>query len=148
MPIVMEDYVHMFIAYLTFLPDATISSPLLHLGVSHTLAALVCPAPETNLVCLDALAGLSKRLQEPTYQSALQPIFAQYGKAIISLLLNGVVTDFVEDGLDQVQVVLAATVICAPAAEVESWVVEAVGDIAGHIVPVAEKEAFLAGVRV
>jgi transportin-3 len=145
--LVMEDFVHTFIAYITFLPHATLSSPLLHLAVSHTLAALSCPAPETNLVCLDALAILSKRLGEQAFQSTLQPIFAQYGKAIVALLIQGMVADFVEDGLDQVQTVLAATVVCAPAQEVDGWVVEAVGGIAGHIVPLAEKQRFLEGVR-
>lgn len=144
----MEDYVHMFTAYITFLPAASISSPVLPLAVSHTLAALVCPAPETNLVCLDALAMLSKYLQDQEYQSRLQPIFAQYGNAIISLLINGMVTDFVEDGLNQVQTVLASTVLCAPAQEVQSWMGEAVGGIGGHIVPMAEKQQFLEGVRV
>jgi transportin-3 len=144
----MEDYVHMFTAYITFLPSASISSPVLPLAVSHTLAALICPAPETNLVCLDALAMLSKYLQDQEYQSRLQPIFAQYGKAIVSLLINGMVTNFVEDGLDQVQTVLASTVLCAPAQEVESWIAEAVGRIGGHIVPMAEKQHFLEGVRV
>lgn len=143
----MDDYVHTLIAYITFLTHPTLSSPSLPLAISHTLAALVCPAPETNLVCLDALALLSKHLQDSSLQPHIQPVFQQYGNAIISLLINGMVTDFPEDGLDQVQEILAATVICAPVQEVGAWITTAVEGIPGHVVPASEKPRFLERVQ-
>lgn len=143
----MDDYAHTFIAYINFLTHPTLSSPSLPLAVSHTLAALTCPAPETNLVCLDVLALLSKHLQDSSLQPHIQPLFQQYGKAIVGLLINGMVTDFPEDGLDQVQEVLAAAVICAPAQEVAEWISLAVDGIPGHVVPAGEKPRFLERVQ-
>jgi len=141
--LVMDDYVHCFMSYLIHLPVVTLSSPLFQLATAHTLSALTCPAPETSLICLDTLALLSQRLSHAETHPRLQPIFQQYGKAILSLTLAGVFQGFPEDGLDQVQRVVAATVSCAPPAEVEGWVSEALNEIPGHVVPSGEKQTFL-----
>ena len=135
----MDDYVHCFMSYLTHLPDITLASSLLPLATAHTLSALTCPAPETILICLDTLALLSQRLPQPQ----IQPVFQQYGKIILSLTLLGVVQGFPEDGLDQVQQIVSATVVCAPPAEVEAWVGETMSEIPGHVVPSSEKQILL-----
>lgn len=143
----MDDYVHTLMAYMTYLTHPTLSSTSLPTAVSHTLAALTCPAPETILVCLDALALLAKNLQDSSLQPRIQPVFQQYGKAIVSLSVNGMVSVFPEDGLGAVQEVLAATVVCAPAQEVLSWFATALEGIPGHVVPVAEKPKFMEKVQ-
>ncbi len=138
----MDDYVHCFMSYLTNLPDIILSSPVLPVATAHTLSALTCPAPETSLICLDTLALLSQRLSHPPHQPQLQPVFQQYGKVILSLTLSGVVQGFPEDGLDQIQQIVGATVQCAPPADIEGWIDEAMGEIPGHVVPSGEKQNF------
>lgn len=139
----MDDYVHCFMSYLTNLPTTILSSPLLPLATAHTLSALTCPSPETTLICLDTLALLAQRSSHPQSQPLLQPVFQQYGKAILSLTLSGIVQGYPEDGLDQVQQIVAATVQCAPPADVEVWAREAMSEIPVHVVPSGEKETFL-----
>ena len=139
----MDDYVHCFMAYLTSLPNLMLSSPALSQAVSHTLAALTCPAPETTLICLDTLSLLAQRLSHAQFRPVLQPIFAQFGKAILAIALGGVVQGHPEDALEPTQVILGATVQCAPPAEVELWAREAIASLPGHVVPAAEKEIFL-----
>ncbi|KAK8864138.1 hypothetical protein IAR55_001384 [Kwoniella newhampshirensis] len=146
-PDVMDDYVHLVMAYLNSIPDLTLSSSLLHLAVSHTLAALTCPAPETILISIDTLAMLSKHLVQPQHHNQLQPIFAQYGKVILVLIIGGVVQGFPEDALDQVQEILQTTAATLPPDVVEGWVAEAVQGFPGHAVPVSEKQAFLQDVH-
>jgi len=143
----MDDYVHCFMAYLSHLPTLTLSLPSLPAAVQHTLSALSCPAPETQAISLEALAMLSQRLSHAQFQPTLQPIFQQYGKIILSLTLSGVTQLFSEDGLDAVQDIVGATVLCAPPVEVENWAAEAINSIPGNAVPTQEKAAFLTGLH-
>ncbi|WVQ84216.1 hypothetical protein IAT38_006367 [Cryptococcus sp. DSM 104549] len=142
-PDVMDDYVHLFMAYLRALPDPTLASPLLPLAISHTLATLTCPAPETQLVALDALARLAARLASPAHLAQLQPIFAQYGKPLVGVALQGVVAGFPEDSVEAVHDLLEAMAAHLPAEAVDEWVREGVDGIGGHVVPVADKQAFV-----
>ncbi|OCF35078.1 transportin-3 [Kwoniella heveanensis BCC8398] len=146
-PDVMDDYVHLFIAYLTSIPSLTLTSPLLHLAVSHVLSALTCPAPETILISLDTLVVLSKSALDARYHAALQPIFGQYGKVLLGLVIGGVVQGYPEDGLDQVQIVVGALAELVPPETAEGWFVQAVQGLPGHVVPGGEKQAFLRDVH-
>ena len=139
----MDDYVHCFMSFLTNLPNTALSSPLLPLAASHTLTALTCPASETTLICLDTLAHLAQQLSHPNTQSLIQPVFRQYGKAILSLTLSGVVQGFPEDGLDQVHQIVGATSLCAPPNDIEAWATEAMGEIPGYAVPLTDKQNFI-----
>lgn len=154
----MDDYVHCFMAYLTALPELTLSLPLLHLAVSHTLAALTCPAPETVLISLDVLTSLCRLVKPPTpsspqspYQATLEPIFAQYGSAIIKLTIGGVVQGFPEDCMEQVKEIVETTLMaCAGGVApdvLESWVREAIDGIPGYVVPQNDRVAFLGEVH-
>ncbi|WRT66764.1 uncharacterized protein IL334_003727 [Kwoniella shivajii] len=142
-PDVMDDYVHLFMAYLTSIPNLILSSSLIHLAFSHTLSALTCPAPETTLISLDVLSTLSKSLLHAQHHSQLQPIFAQYGKVLVDLVMGGIVQGFPEDGLDQVQIILGAITNSLPPQEVEQWFIESISSLPGHVVPVQEKQGFL-----
>lgn len=135
----MDDYTHAFMAYLTTVPDLTLSIPSLPLAISHTLSALSCPAPEVIRVSLDVLAKLASLLSTAP---ALQPIFHQYGKGILSLILQGVVQDFPEDGSDEVEKVIVAT-ITVGGAESEAWAAEALAGVPGHVLPQADRQVFV-----
>lgn len=139
----MDDYVHCFLGYIDQLPQIALTSPVLNLALSHTLAALMCPSAETQIVSLETLASLAKHVQDERWQPYLQPVFAQYGQAIFSVMLKGVVGDFPEESPSDVHTILTATGACAPAAQVELWAAEAVQSIPGHVVPAAERQAFL-----
>lgn len=141
--LVMDDYVHCFNAYLTHLPAYTLSSPALPLAFSHTLMALACPAPEAILVSLDVLHLLSQRLSHTQFQPTLQPLFAQYGQALVGVILPGIVGQFPEDGFDQAQGVLGATVMCAAPEEVERWAGEGLAATPSNVLPAHDKEVFM-----
>lgn len=136
----LEDYCHALISFLTFLPPVTFSSPALHLATSHTLSALTCPAPPITSVALDVLGILAQNMNE----AQLPPIFVQYGKAILTLCLGGVVQDFPEGTVDPVKEIVGAVCQAAPPAEVEVWAQEAMASVPGHVLPLADKQAFLA----
>ncbi|WVR06683.1 hypothetical protein IAU60_003715 [Kwoniella sp. DSM 27419] len=151
-PDVMDDYVHLFMAYLSAIPESTLSSSLVHLAVSHTLAALTCPAPETILISLDLLATLAKFSTDgiqgqghgqPDARANLASIFGQYGKVVLGLVVAGVVSGYPEDGLDSVQSIMAAIAGSQPPENVEQWFVEAVNSLPGHVVPPTEGQSFL-----
>ena len=135
----MDDYVHCLLAYLNTAPALTLSLPSLSLCVSHTLSALTCPAPEIVQVSLDVLAKLALLL--PSSHS-LQPTFHQYGKGIISIVLQGVVQDFPEESLDEVEKIVAAT-ISVGGGEVEGWVGDALAGVPGHVLPQSDRQAFI-----
>lgn len=144
---VMDDYVHCFMAFINAVPQNTLASPAIQLAVSHTLAALMCPAPQTVLVCLDMLALLSQRATHTQFHALLQPAFATYAKPILALVLPGIVQGFPEDGFDQVPVILQATVTSIPAADAEAYATEALAGIPGNALPNSEKEKFIAELR-
>jgi transportin-3 len=139
----MDDFVHFFMAYINHAPSIVFSSPALPVAVSHTLAALLCPAPETQLVSLDTLAILSKRLADEVYRPHIQPVFVQYGKAILDLVISGVVAGFPEEGLDQVQQIVGVTVMSCPPQQIEEWVGQTVAGLPDHMIPPANKQLFL-----
>ncbi|WVN85688.1 uncharacterized protein L203_100837 [Cryptococcus depauperatus CBS 7841] len=145
-PDVMDDYIHLLLPYLTQLP-AIYSSPHLSLAISHTLQALTCHAPEIILVSLDVLSLLASKLADTQTSHLLQPIFAQYGPAIVSILLKGVVTDFPEDSSDQVQSIMGSLAETVAVEAVENWMREGLQGVAGYVVPAADKEAFLSQVH-
>ncbi|EIW67770.1 hypothetical protein TREMEDRAFT_74507 [Tremella mesenterica DSM 1558] len=138
-PDVIEDYLHCFLSYLNFLPPLTLSSPILHLSLSHTLSALTCPSTPIISVALDVLSILSENQHEPQ----LPPIFRQYGKALLGLCLTGLLQDFPEGSTNAVQSVVNAVCAASENAEVESWATEAVGGVAGWMLPLSDKEVFL-----
>lgn len=146
-PTVMDDYIHVLQAYLTHLPIPTSHSSHLPTFLSHILSTLSCPSIETIISSLDTLATLASLLSNPSTTDLIQPVFAQYGKAIIVLLLDGVVQAFPEDVVEQVQVVVGATVTCVQALgrgkEVEGWAGEAMAGLPGNVLPGGEKEVFL-----
>jgi transportin-3 len=139
----MDDYSHCFMAYLNTLPALTLSLPSLPLAITHTLSALSCPAPEIIRISLDVLAKLSDLLQShPQGPSALGPAFHQYGKGIISIILAGVVQNFPEDSMEEVEKVLLGTVSVA-GGESEEWAKEGLASVPGHVIPQADRLAFL-----
>lgn len=135
----MDDYTHCFMAYLNTVPALTLSIPSLPLAVSHTLSALSCPAPEIVRIALDVLAKLTTLVPS---SPQLQPIFQQYGKAVVSLVLQGVVQDFPEDAADEVEKIMGTTIAVA-GAESEGWSVEALAGVPGHILPPPDRQAFI-----
>jgi transportin-3 len=135
----MDDYTHCLMAYLNTIPALTLSIPSLPLAVSHTLSALSCPAPEIVRIALDTLAKLSTLVPS---SPPLQPIFQQYGKAIVSLVLQGVVQDFPEDGMEEVEKILITTVAVG-GGESEGWAVEALSGVPGHVLPASDRQAFV-----
>lgn len=138
----MDDYVHCFMAFINAVPHQTIASAALPVAVSHTLAALLCPAPQTVLVCLDTLALLAQRMQHAEFKPFLQPVFAQYAKGILALVLAGMVQGYPDDGFDQVPPIVYATVTSCPPEDAIAFAAEALKDIPGNALPVAEKEKF------
>ncbi|WWD05130.1 hypothetical protein V865_003202 [Kwoniella europaea PYCC6329] len=142
-PDVMDDYVHLLIAYLTSIPALVLSSPSLQPAISHILATLTCHSPETILVSLDTLVILSNHLPS---NHRLQEIFMTYGKVIVGLLINGlIVQDFPEDALDQIRIILNALTSTGTtqSQKLESWFGETINGLPGHVVPGGEKQAFL-----
>jgi len=144
---VMDDYVHCFMAYIQALPAPTMSSASCQLAVSHTLAALMCPAPQTVLACLDTLALLAKAMTERDnavqFGPALQPVFAAYAKPLLALVLDGVVRGYPEDGFDQVPVIVKATCASVTPAQAEAFATEGLAAIPGNVLPAAEKQKFI-----
>jgi transportin-3 len=140
---VMDDYVHCFMAYIDDLPQQTLTSPVLAQAVSHTLAAIMCPAPQTILVCLDTLNMLARRMLDGQYQAQLQPIFAQFAKPILSLVLQGIVQGYPDDGFDQAPLIIQAVVSSVPGAQAESYATEALAGIPGHVLPPGDKTKFI-----
>jgi len=139
MDLVMDDYSHCFMAYLNAVPALTLSLSSTPLAITHTLSALSCPAPEIVRISLDVLAKLSDLLPS---QPSLQPTFHQYGQGIISIVLQGTVQSFPEDSLEEVEKIVVGT-ISVGGAQSEEWAREALGGLAGHVVPQADRLAFL-----
>lgn len=139
----MDDYVHLFYAYITHLPDLTLISPALHPAVVLTLLALSCPAPETQLLALDILVALSERTNHPQYGPNLIPIFSQCGDEIFSLTIRGVVDTFSEDGWPRASDILNATATVAPPMQVEGWAAKALTGVPGHLLPNTVRQEFL-----
>ncbi|ORX37045.1 armadillo-type protein [Kockovaella imperatae] len=142
-PDVMDDYAHTFMSYLTHLSDATVPSPCLSTATHMTINALACPAPETIIIALDTLATLSQRLSHPQFQPLIQPIFAQWGKHLMIILLSGITQGFPEDVLEQVRDILTRVSQCSPPEAVEAWTVEGLEKIPGNLLPQNEKQAFV-----
>jgi transportin-3 len=136
----MDDYSHCFMAYLNAVPALTLSLPSLSIAITHILSSLSCPAPEIIRISLDVLAKLSDA--SPS-QPPLQAIFSQYGKGIITLVLQGLIQDFPEDCMDEIEKILVGT-MGVVGSQGEAWAGEALGSVPGHLVPVADRSAFLA----
>jgi transportin-3 len=128
----MDDYVHCFMAYLTHLPEITLSIPSLSFAVSHTISALSCPGSETILISLDVLAHLANIVNpagpESNNGTAVAPaarrpfssstpstpaspaaaalvaqiISIQFSERIMAQTLKGIVQGYPEDALEQV----------------------------------------------
>ncbi|KIR32111.1 transportin-3 [Cryptococcus deuterogattii MMRL2647] len=143
------------------IPDA---SPLLPLALSHTLQALTCPATSIILTSVDVLALLSSHLSlspspsaastsssrasTPKNPSAVRPIFAQYARPTLSLLLKGLIADFPDEASEPIgQVLVHFAVAFGGGGEMEAWVGEALAGVGGHLVLPADKEAFLGHVH-
>jgi len=137
---VMDDYSHCLMAYLNAVPALTLSLPSLSIAITHILSSLSCPAPEIIRISLDVLAKLSDQL--PT-QPQLQTVFNQYGKGIITLVLQGLIQDFPEDCMEEIEKILVGT-MGVVGSQGESWAGEALGSVPGHLVPVVDRSAFLA----
>lgn len=140
---VMDDYVHCFMAYIQALPSQTLASAACPLAVSHTLAALMCPAPQTVLVCLDTLSLLAQRMSHAEFEPGLKPMFATYAKPLLALLLDGVVHGLPDDGFDQVPHILKAIAASVPPTEVEAYATEGLASIPGNVLPATEKQKFI-----
>jgi transportin-3 len=144
---VMDDYVHCFMAFIQALPAQTIASPSCQVAVSHTLAALMCPAPQTVLACLDTLSllakGMADRENGPQFAPTLQPIFAVHAKPLFAMLLDGVVSGYPEDGFDQVPFIIKATCASIPPAQAEAYATEGLAAIPGNVLPASEKQKFV-----
>lgn len=139
----MDDYVHCFMAYLASMPDQTLASAALPEAVSHTLAALQCPAAETVLICLDTLAMLAEDMNQPQYVPRVQPVFAQFAKPILTQVLGGVVSGFREDSIDQVPLIVQAVLSSSSPSDSALHASEALNLIPGHSLPQQEKAKFL-----
>lgn len=139
----MDDFVHCFMSYLTHLPTLTLSHPSLQTATILTLLALSCPATETILISLDTLSLLCQRMSHAQFQPTLQPIFAHCGKDLMAMVIRGVVTNYPEDSWEQVNEIVSAVVLCAPAGEVESWASEAIAGVPGHVLPGNVRSDFL-----
>jgi transportin-3 len=142
----MDDYVHLFMSYLTHLPLLTLTSPQLSQATYFAISSLTLPAPETTLSSLEVLALLSKRLSNPQsqYQTLIQPVFTQYGKAMIVVLIRGLVAGFPEEAVEGVHEVLKG--ICGVGGwEAKEWIKEGLLGLGtgGGSVPVAEQEKFM-----
>lgn len=159
-PDVLDDYVHLFHSYLIHLPPI-LASPLLPLALSHTLQALTCPATSIILTSLDVLALLSSHLSPslspsststsssrpstPKNPAAVRPMFAQYARLTLSLLLKGLVADFPDEASEPIGQVLVHFAIAfgGSGGEMEAWVREALAGVGGHLILPADKETFL-----
>ncbi|OWZ62136.1 hypothetical protein AYX15_05702 [Cryptococcus neoformans] len=159
-PDVLDDYVHLFHSYLIHLPPI-LASPLLPLALSHTLQALTCPATSIILTSLDVLALLSSHLSPslspsststsssrpstPKNPAAVRPMFAQYARPTLSLLLKGLIADFPDEASEPIGQVLVHFAIAfgGSGGEMEAWVREALAGVGGHLILPADKEAFL-----
>ena len=155
----MDDFVYTFKSFLTSLPTQTLHSPCLPTAVSHVLAALTCSGIGTIETCLDTLSHISELLHaDPSASSAaasryvpsipgaanvIQPVFAQYGKGIFMILIESTVRDLPQTSLEAVQIILSTVSRCAPPAEVQEWVTQALGDLRGNVVGQADKVAFM-----
>lgn len=156
----LDDYVHLFHSYLIHLPPI-LASPLLPLALSHTLQALTCPATSIILTSLDVLALLSSHLSPslspsststsssrpstPKNPAAVRPMFAQYARLTLSLLLKGLVADFPDEASEPIGQVLVHFAIAfgGSGGEMEAWVREALAGVGGHLILPADKETFL-----
>ena len=59
------------------------------------------------------------------------------------MVIRGVVTNYPEDSWEQVNEIVSAVVLCAPASEVESWAGEAIAGVPGHVLPGNVRADFL-----
>ncbi|KAL7422250.1 Nuclear import receptor [Cryptotrichosporon argae] len=139
-PDVMDDYAHCFHAYLPLL--ARVPAPTLSLAVSHLVAALLCPASQIIMVALDALAALAR----PPLLPLSQPVLATYAAPALSLILGGIVRDFPEDAIDPAREIVGAVVVSV-GQDAERLVTDALASIPGNVLPVADKQAFLADLQ-
>ncbi|WVQ73550.1 hypothetical protein IAR50_003128 [Cryptococcus sp. DSM 104548] len=149
-PDVMDDYVHLLYAYLSRLPTLIIPNPSLPLAFSHTLQALTCPSTIITLVSLDVLTQLTNLLSPASSPDSaittpvLEPLFAQYGQVLTGLVVKGLVGEFPEDAVEQVENILVGLGTGLPGGVVVGWIGEGVGEIGGHLVPAPDKQAFVA----
>ncbi|TYJ52165.1 hypothetical protein B9479_007237 [Cryptococcus floricola] len=185
-PDVMDDYVHLLYAYLSRLPTLIIPNPALPLAFSHTLQALTCPSTIITLVSLDVLtlltnllspspspsppSSLSSSFPSSSYREpaviavtapVLEPLFAQYGRVLVGMVVKGLVGDFPEDAVEQVEEILVGLGLglglpgagagaggMGAGGVVVGWIGEGVGEVGGHLVTAVDKQAFVAQISV
>lgn len=143
----MDDYGHLFYAYLSSMPQLTLSSSALQPAVVLCLLALSCPLPETQMLALDTLVALGEKVSHAQWGPVVGPIFAHCGETIFSLSIEGVVNSFPEDSWPRVSDILSATARVAQPMEVEGWATKAVTAIPAHLLPASVRQEFLGQVH-
>lgn len=143
---VVEDYVHLVLAFFDGVPSILFASPVFPTAFSHLIASLTTSGSSITLTALDLLASISKLAASPLYSTAVIGALTQFGSVLVALSLQGVVHGFPEDSLEYV-IEITQAVVAAKGAEAETWIQSAVAGIPGHIVPAAEKARFLEDVH-
>ena len=134
----MDDYSHLLMSYLTTTPSLTLSLPSLPIAITHVLSSLSCPSPSIIRISLDVLSKLATSLPNLT----LNPIFQQYGKGIITLVLQGLIQDFPEDSMEEIERIVVGTLgVCG--SEGEGYVGEALSGVGGNVVPANDRGVFM-----
>jgi hypothetical protein len=139
----LDDYIHVLRTYLKRLPAVLLSSPSLPVAFDLTLVSLTLPAPEIVMNALETIV----RLLEPgsqegsPYQATITAAAKTYGHKIITIAINGMVQEYVEQSQDAIIDILKELIKLCPA-EVRAWTLEAVQGLPGHVAPVADKQEF------
>lgn len=139
----LDDYIHVLRTYLKRLPAVLLSSPSLPVAFDLTLVSLTLPAPEIVMNALETIV----RLLEPgsqegsPYQATITAAAKTYGHKIITIAINGMVQEYVEQSQDAIIDILKELIKLCPA-EARAWTLEAVQGLPGHVAPVADKQEF------
>ena len=87
------------------------------------------------------------RLLEPgtqegsPYQATITAAAKSYGQKIVTIAINGMVQEYIEESQDAIIDIIKELIKLCPA-ETRSWTLEAVQGLPGHIAPASDKQEF------
>jgi transportin-3 len=133
--------------------DVIFNSSQLPNIIELTLATTTLPAGQSVMTALELIEDLLKYAvspQEvaagavpPTYLPVLQALIQQYGQKIVTMVLQGVVQDYPEDGQQPVGEIVKSICKLAPPENVRQWVALAIEGVPGHVIPVSSKQEIM-----
>ncbi|KAJ9101702.1 hypothetical protein QFC21_003040 [Naganishia friedmannii] len=152
-PDTLEDYCQFVLQYVLRSTDVIFNSSQLPNIIELALATTTLPALQSVMTALELIEDLFKYAVSPEDVAAgavlpaqlpvLQALVQQYGQKIVTMVLQGVVQDYPEDGQQAVGEIIKSICKLAPSENVRQWVASAIEGVPGHVIPVSSKQEIM-----